>query len=151
LRHRSLSFHPAAFDHRDLPITAPSRPPHCGHSTDAYNIQMLWWDWNARQRLSLLAAILAIAAMPWLLLGWAPNDWGAFVGGTVFLAIPLMIAWALFVGLRTGRMPSAYGRSELRAETPAWFWFTGALYAGLLLFFLWIMSGVLIGGTLWGF
>jgi hypothetical protein len=111
---------------------------------------MLWWDWDTRQRLCLLAAMLAIAATPWLLLGWVPNEWGAFVGGTAFLAIPQMIVWALFVGLRTGRMPSAYGRSELRAKTPTWFWLTGALYGGLLLLFLWIFLGVVMGATVWG-
>jgi hypothetical protein len=95
--------------------------------------------------------MLAIGAIPWLLLGYVPNELGAFVGGTLFLAIPQMIAWALFVGLRTGRMPSAYGKSELRAETPARFWLTGALYGGLLLLFLWIIVGVAMGGTVWGF
>lgn len=112
---------------------------------------MLWWDWSSRQRLGLLAAMLAIAATPWILLGWVPHDWGAFIGGTAFLAIPQLMAWALFVGLRTGRMPSAYGRSELRAETPTWFWLTGALYGGLLLVFLWIALGVARGGTIAGF
>jgi hypothetical protein len=107
---------------------------------------MIWWDWNARQRFALLAGVVAIAATPSVLLGWVPNEWGAFVGGTAFVAIPLLIAWVLFVGLRTGRMPTAYGRSELRAETPAWFWLTGAAYAGILMFFLWIIAVVLMGG-----
>ena len=90
--------------------------------------------------------MVAIGATPWLLLGWVPNELGAFMGGTAFLAIPQMIAWALFVGLRTGRMPSAYGRSELRAKSPAWFWITGAGYAAILLFFIWIVVGVVILG-----
>jgi hypothetical protein len=99
----------------------------------------------------LFAAMLAIAAIPLLLLGWMPNEWGAVIRGIAFLAIPQLIAWALFVGLRTGRMPSAYGRSELRAERPTWFWLTGALYGGLLLLFMWIILGVVVGGTVWGF
>jgi hypothetical protein len=124
---------------------------HCGHRTHGYNIlTMLWWDWSTRQRLGLLAAMVAIAATPWLLLGWLPNEWGAFLGGTSFLAIPQMIAWCLFVGLKTGRMPSAYGRSELRAASPRWLWLTGGLYAGLLLLFLWVILAVVMDGTVWG-
>lgn len=111
---------------------------------------MFWWDWSTRQRLALLAGMLAIAATPWLLLGWVPNEWRAFIGGTAFLAIPQIMAWLLFVGLRTGRMPSAYGRSERRAESPIWFWMTGSLYAGLVLLFVWAIFGVAIGGVHWG-
>lgn len=107
---------------------------------------MLWCDWSRSKRLSLLGAMLAIAAMPWLFLGWLPDQWGAFVGGTAFLTIPQIVAWMLFVGLRTGRMPSAYGRSELRAETPTWFWITAAGYAALLFLFVWIIVGVVILG-----
>lgn len=77
------------------------------------------------------------------MLGWLPNEWGAFVGGTAFLTIPQVVAWILFVGLKTGRMPSAYGRSELRAETPTWFWSTAAMYAVLLLLILWVILAVL--------
>jgi hypothetical protein len=58
----------------------------------------------------------------------------------------MMLGWSLFVGLKTGRMPSAWGRSELRAESPTWFWITGAGYAGLLLLFLWLIIGVVIFG-----
>lgn len=114
--------------------------------TSATHLQattMLWWDWNTRQRLALFAAMLALAATPCLLLSWS-NDWRAFVGGTAFFALPQIFAWCLFVGLKTGRMPSAYGRSELRAETPTWFWLTGALYAAPLLVFLWAVLVVLI-------
>lgn len=93
-----------------------------------------------------MAVVLAIAAAPWLALGWLPNEIGAFLGGTAFLAIPQMIAWYLFVGLRTGRMPSAYGRSEKRAESPTWFWIIGGGYTALLLLFLWIIVGVVILG-----
>jgi hypothetical protein len=106
---------------------------------------MLWWDWNAKQKLALLAAILIIAATPWLLLGWLPEQLGAFVGGTALLCIPQMMAWFVFVGLRTGRIPSAYGRSELRATEPAWFWFTCALYGGVLLTFFWLCWNVATG------
>ena len=102
---------------------------------------MLWWDWNTRQRLVLFAAMFGIAGIPWVLLG-LPHEWGAFLGTTAFLAILQMVSWLLFVGLKTGRMPSAYGRSELRAESPTWFWTIGAAYAGLLLFSLWIIGSV---------
>ena len=68
------------------------------------------------------------------------------LGGTAFLFIPQMVGWLLFVGLATGRMPSAYGRSELRTASPTWFWITGAGYVGLLLFFLWVIIGVVILG-----
>ena len=109
---------------------------------------MLWWDWNIRKRLALMAAMISIAAMPWLLVGWATTDWRAMVGGTSFLFIPQIVAWLLFVGLKTDRMPSAYGRSEVRATSPKWFWLTGAMYAALLLFYLWIVVGVAAGGAI---
>lgn len=95
---------------------------------------MLWWDWTAAQRLALLAAILVVAALPWLVLGWVPNDLGAFVGGTAFLAIPQIVGWYLIVGLRTGRIPSRFG-SEERRVSPTWFWMTAGLYAGLVALF----------------
>ena len=106
---------------------------------------MLWWDWNGREKLILLASILLLTATPWLFLGWLPNAWGAFVGGTAFLAIPQLVAWALFVGMSTGRIPTAYGRSELRAEEPVWFWFTAALYCGVLGTFLWACTVFIFG------
>lgn len=98
---------------------------------------MLWWDWTARRRLTLLAVIFTVAAMPWLLLGWLPDNWGAFAGGTAFLAIPQIIAWFLFVGLRTGRLPVRFG-SEDRKETPTWFWIIAAMYLAILLLFAWM-------------
>lgn len=111
----------------------------------------MWWDWNTKQRLALMAAILVVAAIPCIVIGWFTTDWRALLGGSAFLFIPLLVGWLLFVGLKTGRMPSAYGRSELRAQSPTWFWATGSLYVGLLLLFLWIILGVAIGGTIWGF
>jgi hypothetical protein len=106
---------------------------------------MLWWDWNAKQKLALLAVILIIAATPWFLLGWLPEQLGAFAGGTALLSIPQMMAWFIFVGLKTGRIPSAYGASELRAKEPTWFWFTSALYGGVLLTFFWLCWNVATG------
>ena len=105
---------------------------------------MLWWDWNAKQRLSVLAAILTVAALPWLAIGWLTNDWRAFLGGTAFLAIPQMVAWFLFVGLRTGRIPTRFG-SEIRSDSPAWFWIIAAMDVAIVLFFLWIILAVLTG------
>jgi len=112
---------------------------------------MLWWDWTIRQRLSLLAAMIAVAASPGLLLGLLPNDVGGFVSGTAILVIPQIIAWNLFVGLRTGRMPSGHGTFEVRAEAPVWFWLTAAPYAGCLLLFLWLVLAVALAGTAGGF
>jgi hypothetical protein len=112
---------------------------------------MIWWDWKTSQRLALVAAMLAVAAIPLIFISGFTSDWRALLGGTAFLFIPQMVAWLLYVGLTTGRMPSAYGRSELRSETPTWFWLTGGLYAGLLLMFLWAILGVVMGGTIWGF
>ena len=105
---------------------------------------MIWWDWNVGKRLALVATILLVAVVPLILVGGFGNNWGALAGGAAFLLIPQLVAWMLFVGLRTGRMPSAYGRSELRTESPRWFWLTGATYAGLLVLFLWIILGVVI-------
>ena len=98
-----------------------------------------------------MTVMVAVAAFPWIVIGGFTNDWQALLGGTAFLFIPQIMAWSLFVGLATGRMPSAHGRSELRAKSPTWFWLTGSLYAGLLLVFLWAILGVLMGGTIWGF
>jgi hypothetical protein len=112
---------------------------------------MTWWDWKTKQHLALIAGMLAVAATPWLALGWLTKDGRALLGGTAFLFIPQIVAWALFVGLTTGRIPSAYGRSELRAQSPTWFWLTAVVYAAILLLFLWIISGVVMGGTIWGF
>jgi hypothetical protein len=112
---------------------------------------MIWWDWKTSQRLALMVAMLAVAAIPFTLIGMSTNDWRAVLGGTAFLFIPQIVGWSLFIGLRTGRMPSAYGRSELRTKAPTWFWLTGGLYAGLLLLFLWIIFGVVVGGTVFGF
>jgi hypothetical protein len=112
---------------------------------------MLWWEWNIRKRLALMAAMMSIAATPWLLVGWLTKDWRGLVGGTAFLFIPQIVGWLLFVGLKTNRMPSAYGRSEVRSESPTWFWLTGGMYAALLLLFLWIIVGVAAGGPILGF
>lgn len=93
----------------------------------------------------LLAGILLLAATPWLMLGWLRNEFGALVGGTALLAIPQMMAWFIFVGLQTGRIPSAYGGSELREKEPTWFWFTTALYCGVLLTFFWLVWNLATG------
>ena len=103
---------------------------------------MLWWDWDTRQRLTLLTAMFALAAIPCVLLGWLPNDWRAFVGGTAFLAIAQIVAWMLFVGLRTGRMPVRGGAAD-RSDSPTWFWIVAAMYAALLLAFFWAILVVL--------
>ena len=107
---------------------------------------VIWWDWKTSQRLILMAAVLCIAALPWIVIGWSTSEWHGLLGGTAFLFFPLIVGWLLFVGLTTGRMPSAYGRSEQRAVSPTWFWITGGLYAALLLFFLWIIFGVVVLG-----
>ncbi|HET6942285.1 MAG TPA: hypothetical protein VFH89_09005 [Sphingomicrobium sp.] len=107
---------------------------------------MIWWDWKASQRVPFVAAMLVVAAVLLMLFGGFAGDWRALLGGTAFLFIPQIVAWLLFVGLATGRMPSAYGRSELRDESPKWFWITGAGYAALVLFFIWIIVGVVLLG-----
>ena len=93
-----------------------------------------------------MAAMLAVAALTVILVGGFANDWRALLGGTAFLFIPQIVGWLLFVGLKTGRMPSAYGRSELRAHSSLWFWITGAGYAAILLLFVWVIVGVVILG-----
>lgn len=108
---------------------------------------MIWWGWSKAQRLGLVTAMLAMAATPWIMLGWLPNDWGAFAGGTAFLIIPQIAAWNLFVGFWTGRMASRFG-SEYRSTSPTWFWATAAIYACLLLLFLWFVLAVVTGGLL---
>jgi hypothetical protein len=89
--------------------------------------------------------MLTVAATPWLLFGFLPyNSYnlGVVAGGTAFLAIPQIVAWFLFVGLRTGRMP-VRGGSEDRTASPTWFWITAAMYAALVALFLWFIIAVI--------
>jgi hypothetical protein len=102
---------------------------------------MLWWDWTPLQRLALLTAMLAIAALSWIILGWLPHEWQAFIGGTAFLMLPQMFGWFLLVGLVTGRMP-ARGGSEIRSASRTAFWVIAGAYAALLLLFGWIIVSV---------
>ena len=95
--------------------------------------------------------MFVVAAIPFILIGEFTNDWRALIGGGAFLLVPQIVGWLLYVGLATGRMPSAYGRSELRSDNPIWFWLTGGAYAALLLLFLWITLGVIMGGSIWSF
>jgi hypothetical protein len=97
---------------------------------------VLWWDWSAKRKWSLLAGILVIAALPWIALGWLPDQPGAFAGGTTFLAIPQMVGWMLFVGLTTGYVPMHYGRKVSRKTSPIEFWSACAVYAALVTLFL---------------
>jgi hypothetical protein len=111
-----------------------------------YEAPMLWWDWTGFQRTALLMVMLAVAALPWIILGWLPHEWQAFIGGTAFLMLPQMFGWFLLVGLVTGRIP-ARGGSELRSASPTWFWSVAATYAALLLFFAWMIGSV--GADAW--
>jgi hypothetical protein len=100
---------------------------------------MFWWDWTGKQKLLLLATMLAVAATPWLLVGWVPAEPGAFVGGTAFLMILQVVGWLLLVGLKTGRMPMPFRQVELREESPVAFWVAAATYAALVAFAVWII------------
>ena len=104
---------------------------------------MIWWDWSAQHRMATLGAMLALAALPWLLLGWLPQEWGAFIGGTSFLAIPQMVGWLLFVGLKTGVMP-VRGRKVDRRVSPREFWVVAASYSAVLFVYVWIIAMVLL-------
>lgn len=106
---------------------------------------MIWWNWKTNQRLLVIAVMVVAATVMTASVGGAAIGWRALVGMASFLFIPQIIAWLLFVGLKTGCMPSAYGRSELRSESPAWFWSTGSLYAGLLLLIVGFLISVLLG------
>ena len=87
--------------------------------------------------------MLALASLPWLLLGWLPGEWGAFIGGTSFLAIPQMVGWLLFVGLKTGIMPEC-ARKVDRQVSPREFWVVAASYGVVLLVYAWIITMVLL-------
>ena len=104
---------------------------------------MLWWDWTASRKLALVATMLPVAALPWLILGSLPRHWGAFLGGTAFLMLPLMFGWALFVGLVTGRIPAR--GSETRSVSPRWFWIVAATYAGLMILIGFMIISVVTG------
>ena len=56
------------------------------------DFSLLWWNRNGQKRVAVLAVMLIGAAVPWLLLGWLPQEWDAFVGGTALLLIPQMMA-----------------------------------------------------------
>lgn len=111
---------------------------------------MLWWDWSGSKKLALLAAMLAVAALPWFMLGWLPHAWRAFIGGTAFLMLPQMFGWFLFVGLYTGRIPARSG-SELRSVSPIWFWSMAAIYLALLIVFAWIIGSFTVSVWMHGF
>jgi hypothetical protein len=107
---------------------------------------VIWWDWKTSQRLALVGAMLGVAALPFILIGVFAKDWRGFAGGPFFLFIPQLLGWMLYVGLRTGRLPTGHGRSESRSETPIWFWVTAGAYAALMLLILWFVLGVVILG-----
>lgn len=111
---------------------------------------MLWWNWSGAKRASLFTAMLAVAAFPWVMLGWLTRQIGAFIGGTAFLLIPLIVGWFLIVGLVTGRIPTR-GGSETRSASPTWFWIIAAMYAALLILFAWIICSIVADGLLHGF
>lgn len=100
---------------------------------------MLWWDWPSSRRLALLGAMIALAAVPWISLGWLPDEPRAFAGGTAFLLVPQIAGWFLFVGLATGRIP-ARGGSEIRSSSPTWFWIIVAMYAAVLIVYLYVIG-----------
>ncbi|MBB3356878.1 MULTISPECIES: hypothetical protein [unclassified Novosphingobium] len=117
--------------------------PSCRHKFVWYFAIMLWWEWNGKQKLALLAAMLIAAALPWIFLGWLPQQLGAFVGGTSFLFIPQIVGWQLFVGLKTGIMPQRGARVS-RADSPTNFWITGGMYSALLVLYVGIILMVLL-------
>ena len=93
---------------------------------------MFWWDWNSKRKISVVGVMLAIAVTPWFLLGWFPDEIGALIGGTAFLMLTQLFGLLLLIGLRTGRMPVAYGGSEDRESSPVAFWIITAMYAVVL-------------------
>jgi|SRR3954454_16705804 hypothetical protein len=102
---------------------------------------MLWWSWSWGQRLALFVGVLGVAAaLTWWGLGGAA-DGAAFLGGCAFFAIPLLTSILIFVGLRTGFIPSRGGRI-CRAEEPVTFWFVIGMQAAVLivcLYAIWVM------------
>lgn len=85
--------------------------------------------------------MLAIAALPWIILGWLPHDWQAFIGGTAFLMLPQILGWFLLVGLVHGRIPTREGL-KIRSASPTAFWVIAATYSTPLLLFSWIIVSV---------
>lgn len=120
--------------------------PTCGHWLALRKFHVIWWNWKTNRRLALVSAIACVATIPSLWIGAVTKDWRVILSGTAFFFLPMILAWLLFVGLTTGRMPSAYGRSELRASSPTWFWLTAGIYAGLVLLFLYFVLEVVLGG-----
>ena len=63
------------------------------------------------------------------------------LGAVTLLAIPIICGYALYKGFSTGRMP-ARGKSYSRTDSPIWFWVMAALYAGLPIFELSLVSPI---------
>ncbi|WP_409602065.1 hypothetical protein [Brevundimonas sp.] len=105
---------------------------------------MLWWSWSNKQKWTLIAAMLGVAAISGLLFGWATREWKAALGVTWFLLLPPLVGWQLFIGLWTGRIPARGTRKryESRADDPVWFWLNVGGHIAVLIVMCWFAFGV---------
>ena len=101
---------------------------------------MFWWGWSNKQKWSLIAAMLSVAAMGGLLFGWATREWTAAFGATALLALPPLVGWQLFVGLWTGRIPARgyQKRYVSRTDDPVWFWLDVSGHIAVLIALCWL-------------
>ena len=84
--------------------------------------------------------MLGVAATGGLLFGSATREWTAAFGAAALLALPQLAGWQLFVGLRTGRIPTR-GRQkgyESRADDPIWFWLNVSGHIAVLITLCWL-------------
>ncbi|MFZ5793378.1 MAG: hypothetical protein ACOY4B_02790 [Pseudomonadota bacterium] len=93
-----------------------------------------------------MAGMLALSALPGLLLGWLSHQLGTFIGCTSFLLIPQIVGWQLFVVLKTGIMPQR-GAKVSRTDSPMNFWITAAAYGAVMATYVWINLMVLFDLT----
>ena len=96
---------------------------------------MIWWDWGLRRKTALLGGMIffPLAGVVWVF--GLHTDLGTILGGVSFLFIPELMAWMLFVGLRTGFMPQR-GAKVIRATQPVEFWVTAVAYAVIFVMFI---------------
>ncbi len=101
---------------------------------------MIWWGWTNARQWAFLGGLYAVGTLPGLLLALIvdiADEWQLVLGSGLLFLLPLMLCWYLFVGLRTGRIPTRFG-SDDRQTSPLSFWLQVVLYAGALAYLVWI-------------
>jgi hypothetical protein len=109
---------------------------------------MIYWSWGTGRKRALVASMVGLSATTLLILGWSLERsllaWRTLLIGISVLTIPQIVAFLLFVGLRTGMMPQR-GRRVSRTEHPIDFWMTAGGYGIVLAMYIFFGLGVAMG------